>query len=110
MRYSTEPFFWSMFSAGGMVTALLLPVLIVITGFVIPTDRISYEHLHAIFSNPLIRLVLFGVAFLTFMHWANRFRHTLVDMGLKSLHTPITVGCYIAAVVGTAWAAMVVLG
>ncbi|MSQ41895.1 MAG: fumarate reductase subunit D [Dehalococcoidia bacterium] len=110
MRYSNEPLFWSLFSAGGMLAALLLPVLIVLTGFVLPADEIAFSHLQDIFSNALIRLVLFALAFLVFMHWANRFRHTLVDMGLKSLHTPISVLSYVVAIAGTAWAALVLLG
>ena len=109
MRYSSEPLFWSLFSAGGVVTALLLPVLIVVTGIVLPMRGIEYAHVHDVFSNPLVRLIVFGVAFLTFMHWANRFRHTLVDMGLKSLKTPINIVTYVLALAATVWAAMVVI-
>ena len=110
MRYSREPFFWSLFSAGGVLTAFLVPVLIVITGFVIPAEEIEFSHLEDVFGNPLVRLVIFGLASLTFMHWANRFRHALKDMGMaKSLFAPVSVLVYVAAIAGTVWAAVVVL-
>ncbi len=109
MRRSREPLFWSLFSAGGVVTALLLPVLILVTGFLVPAHQVGFERLQAIFTNPLGRLVLFGVAFLTFFHWAHRFRHTLVDLGLERIGLPIAVVCYLAALVGTVWAAVVAL-
>ena len=110
MRYSREPFFWSLFSAGGVLTSLLAPVLIVLTGFVVPSEEITFSHLEDVFANPLVRLVIFALASLAFMHWANRFRHTLVDMGMaRSLFVPVSVLCYLAALAGTGWAAVVVL-
>ena len=111
MRRSNEPFFWALFSAGGVVTAFLAPVLIVLTGFVIPGDGVEFSRLDGLFGNVLVQLALLGVAFLAFMHWANRFRHTLNDMGMaKSLFVPVSVGSYAVAVAGTVWAAAVVFG
>ena len=111
MRYSREPLFWSLFSAGGVVTALLIPVLIVLTGFVVPADEIAFSHLEDVFDNVLVRLVVFALAFLTFMHSANRVRHTLNEMGMaKQLFAPVSVLSYVAAVAGTVWAAVVVVG
>jgi fumarate reductase subunit D len=110
MRYSREPFFWSLFSAGGVITAFLAPVLIVLTGFVVPAEEIEFSHLDDVFGNVLVRLVVFALASLSFMHFANRFRHTLVDMGMsKSLFMPVSVISYIVALAGTVWAAVVVL-
>jgi fumarate reductase subunit D len=110
MRYSLEPLLWSFFSAGGVVIALLVPALIVVTGLLVPGEAIEYAHLENIFGHPLVRLTVFGVAALTFLHWANRFRHTLVDMGLGALHVPISLASYGVAAAGTLWAAAVVLG
>jgi len=110
MRRSNEPLFWSLFSAGGVVAAFLAPVLIVLTGFVVPAEEIEFDRLEEIFANPLVRVVLFGLAFLSFFHWAHRFRHTLIDLGLKSLALPIAVVCYLAALAGTVWAATVAFG
>lgn len=110
MRYSSEPFFWALFSAGGVLMAFLIPVLIVITGFVLPADEVAFARLDQVFNNVLVRLVIFALVSLTFMHWANRFRHTLNDMGMaKSLFAPVSVLSYIAASAGTIWAAVVVL-
>ncbi len=110
MRRSNEPLFWSLFSAGGVVAALLVPVLIVLTGFVVPAEEIEFDRLNDIFTNVLVRIVLFGLASLTFFHWAHRFRHTLVDIGLKPLALPIAVVSYLTALAGTVWAATVAFG
>ncbi len=109
MRPSNEPFWWAMFGAGGMITALLLPVLIILTGFVVPAGGVDFNQLHTLFNNPLVRLIILGVAFLSFFHAAHRIRHTLKDLGLRSVATPLAVLCYAAALAGTIWAALVVL-
>ena len=36
MKKSNEPIWWSLFSAGGMIAAMVFPILIIITGFLIP--------------------------------------------------------------------------
>lgn len=106
MRYSNEPFFWALFSAGGMLLALLLPVLIVLTGFVLPAEEIEFSRLDALLGNVLVRLAVLVFVFLTLMHWANRFRHTVVDMGGAS----VGVLSYLIAVAGTVAAAVILLG
>ncbi len=109
MRPSNEPFFWAIFSAGGMIAAFLLPVLIVITGFVVPAEGIEFDQLDNLFGFWLVRLVIFGVAFLGFFHAAHRIRHLLKDLGLRSSATPIAVLCYLGALAGAVWAAVVVI-
>ena len=109
MRPSNEPFFWAMFSAGGVIIALLLPVLIVITGFVVPAEGIEFDQLERLFNNVMVRLIILGVAFFSFVHAAHRLRHTLKDLGLRSVATPLAVLCYAAALAGTVWAALVVI-
>ena len=110
MSRSNEPLSWSIFSAGGVATAMLIPVLVLLTGFLVPAEEIGFERLEDIFTHVLGRIVLFGLAFLTFFHWAHRFRHTLVDLGLKPLAMPLAVVCYLAALAGTVWAATVAFG
>ena len=109
MRPSNEPVFWALFSAGGVAIALLMPMLIIVTGFVVPAGGVGFERLDAVFGSPPVRLAVFGVSFLAFFHAAHRIRHTLKDLGLRSAATPIAVVCYLAALAGTAWAASVVL-
>ncbi len=108
MRRSNEPLFWSLFSAGGMAAALLTPVLIISTGFLLPLGILRPEGVAAVLGHPLGALVLLVVFALVIMHWANRFRHTIYDMQLSPLG-PISVVSYLAAVVAIVWAATVLL-
>ena len=110
MRRSNEPLFWTLFSVGGVVAALLAPVLIVLTGFVVPAEEVDFDRLEDILTNPLVRVVLFGTASLVFFHAAHRLRHTLIDVGLKPLALPIAIVCYLTALAGSVWAGTVAFG
>jgi succinate dehydrogenase subunit D len=107
VRRSNEPLFWSLFSAGGMIAALLAPVLIIVIGFLVAANDVTFGRLHAIVTNPVGRVVLFAIASLTFFHWAHRFRHVLIDVGFRRFSLPLSAACYLAAVAGTVWAAAV---
>jgi len=109
MRPSNEPLFWAIFSAGGMVLALIAPILIVITGFLVPAETVEGDRLFDLFDNWFVRLVILGVAFMAFFHAGHRLRHTLIDLGLRGAAMPVAVVCYLAALAGTVWAAVVVL-
>jgi fumarate reductase subunit D len=108
-----EPILWLLFSGGGVAAAVFLPVLVVLFGLAIPLEWISqpdYDHLLAVVSHPLTRLVLLGLLVLMLFHWAHRFRYTLYDgLQLKSVKTPIAVVCYGGALVGSAAAAVVLV-
>ncbi|MBM3140186.1 MAG: fumarate reductase subunit D [Chloroflexi bacterium] len=110
MRRSPEPVFWSLFSAGGVVLALIAPALILATGFLVPAERVEFDRLSAILTQPLARIAVVGLAFLTFVHAAHRLRHTLVDVGLRAYGGPIATVSYLAALALTAWAALVAFG
>jgi len=105
MKKSTEPFWWALFSAGGVIAALFLPVHIFLNGLVIPLAGIEaphYEAFLALVRHPLTRLYLFGLISLSLFHWAHRFRFTLYDgLQLKHLDQLIAVLCYGSAVFGT---------
>ena len=112
MKKSNEPIWWSLFSAGGMVAAMVFPILIVITGILVPfglasEDSLNFERIHSAVSHPLIKLILMGVIALPLFHWAHRFRFTLVDIGLKKLSTVISILCYGSAIAGTITAAVI---
>ena len=98
-----------LFSAGGVVSALLMPILLALFGLAFPLGWLqppSHEHLLAVLSHPLTRLVLFGLCFLSLFHWAHRFRHTLYDgLQIKHLNEVIAVTCYGGAIVGSVAAA-----
>jgi fumarate reductase subunit D len=109
-RRTAEPILWLLFSAGGVTAALFLPVLVLIFGLAIPLGWLAPgpDHLHAVLSNPLTLLVLFGVSVLSLFHWAQRFRYTLFDgLKLKDHQQLINIGCYTVAVVGSIAVAVV---
>ena len=111
MAKSNEPIFWALFSAGGMVAALFLPILMVITGFVVPNDldTLSYDRVQpAISDSSIVKLVLFGVIALPFFHWAHRFKFTLVDIGLRKISLLLSVLCYGGAISATVVTAIIV--
>ena len=108
-KKSMEPLLWTLFSAGGVLAALLLPVLVVLFGLAIPLGWLaapSRESLNRMLNNPLVYLPLFALCFLALFHGAHRFRFTLYDgLQIKHLNELIALLCYGGAVVGTAAAA-----
>jgi fumarate reductase subunit D len=108
-----EPYLWALFAAGGMVAALMIPVLLLLFGVVFPLGWVGapdHAHLLAVLRNPVTRLVLLGVAVLGLFHWAHRFRYTLYDgLQLKRHGELISLLCYGGAIVGSAAAAGLLL-
>jgi fumarate reductase subunit D len=107
-----EPILWLLFSGGGVVASVFLPILIVLFGLAIPLGWVQpdYNHLHAVVTYWLTRLVLLGLLVLMLFHGAHRFRFTLYDgLQLRRLATPIAVVCYGAALVGSIAALVIVL-
>ena len=104
-KRSFVPLFWTLFSAGGVVAAFLLPVHILLFGLAFPLgwlDPPSYEKLVALARLPLVRLYLFVLCSLPLFHWAHRFRYTLYDgLQVKHLNEVIILGTYGGAFVGT---------
>jgi fumarate reductase subunit D len=104
-----EPLLWTLFSAGGVVSAMLMPALVFLFGLAFPLGWLtptSYESLRALVLHPLTRLVLFGICMLSLFHWAHRFKYTLYDgLQVKHLNELINTFCYGGAVVGTIVAA-----
>jgi fumarate reductase subunit D len=107
-----EPILWLLFSGGGVVAAVFLPILVLLFGLAIPLGlvRPDYNHLHAIVTHWLTRLVLLGLLVLMLFHSAHRLRYTLHDgLQLRRLEAPIAVLCYGGALVGSAAALLIVL-
>ena len=102
-RRRIEPLVWLTFSGGGVMAAVFLPVLIVLFGLAFPLGWItppSYDHLHAVVSNWLTRLVLLGLFVMMLVHSAHRFRYTLYD-GLQLKRKLLIADlCYGGAAVG----------
>ena len=108
MKRTIEPFWWALFSSGGMISALFMPVLFFIFGIAVPLGLVNapeYEQLLTITQNPMIRLFIFGLISLSLFHWAHRFRFTLYDgLKLKHLEVLIAVLCYGSAIFGSVFA------
>ena len=106
MAKSNEPIWWSLFSAGGMIAAMVFPILIIITGILVPfglvnDNLLNFERIHSTASHPITKLILFTIISFPLFHWAHRFRFTLVDIGLKPISTFISIICYGGAIIGT---------
>lgn len=112
-RRSAEPFIWLGFSAGGMVAALIVPALLLLFGLAFPLgwlDPPSYAHLLAVLTHPLTRLALLGVCVLSLVHFAHRFRFTLLDgLQLRRYDPLIATGCYGLALAGSVLAGWLLL-
>ena len=98
MSRSREPFFWALFSGGGMLAALVLPAIALVLWVAAPLgwiERLGYEQLIEKLRHPLARVVLLGLIIASLFHWAHRFRFTLYDgLQLKHLFGLIAVVCY----------------
>jgi len=109
MLKTLTPLLWTLFSAGGMLAALLYPVHLLLTGFAIPLGWVpapNHAALHDLVAHPLARLYLFALIALPLFHWAHRFRYTLYDgLQLKHLEALIAVLCYGTALLGALVAA-----
>ena len=95
MARSSKPILWLPFAAGGLVAALIIPVLILVTGILMPLGilPLPYEKMAAFAHNPLGKLILFGAAALPAWHAAHRLRMTAHDLGLGD-GTVVQAVCY----------------
>ena len=102
-RKTLEPFWWGLFSVGGVVAALLVPVHLFVHGLAIPLGwtSVSPARMTALVGHPLVKVYLFVLIALPLYHWAHRFRFILEDLGLHGVRTPIAILCYGSAIAGT---------
>jgi|SRR6266487_1181133 fumarate reductase subunit D len=99
MARSNKPILWLPFAAGGLVAALIVPVLIVITGVLVPLGvvHLSYEKVAAFAHNPVGKLIIFGTVAFPAWHAAHRLRMTAHDLGFGD-GVAVKAICY-----GSAW-------
>ena len=105
-----------MFSAGGVVAALLVPVHILLQGLAVPLGAIdpaalAHERMQALIASPLVKIYLLILLVLPLYHAAHRIRFTLYELGIRA-HLPVAVVCYGAALAGTVasvWILLVLL-
>ena len=103
-------FWWFMFGNGGGIAAVFLPVVILVGGVLGPLGVKNWvedsRHFAWTLGNPLVKLFLLGLCFLTFVHAAHRLRYMLFDLGLRGSVVMLEWVCYGAAIVGTLVAAV----
>jgi fumarate reductase subunit D len=90
MKRSHEPLFWALFGAGGMLSALIGPVLVLITGVLVPlglllpAETFRADRALAFAMHPLGKLALLAVISLFMFHGCHRLLHSLHDLGLRT--------------------------
>ena len=104
-RTTLEPLLWLLFSAGGVVAALVIPVLLLLFGLAFPLGWLpspGHAHMLAVLGHPLSRATIFVSCTLLLFHWAHRFRFTLYDgLQIKHLNELIVLLSYGTVLVGT---------
>ena len=100
-----EPLLWLLFSGGGVLAAVFLPVLLLLFGLAFPLGWITppdHSHLLAVASHPLTLLFLLVLLPISLIHSAHRFRYTLQHgLQLGRAKRLLAAICYGGAVVGT---------
>ncbi len=86
-KRANEPLFWVMFGAGGMLSAFLLPVLVLFTGILVPLgfsgeEAMSYERVSAFAGTWYGALILLAVVALPMWLAMHRIYHGLHDIGV----------------------------
>ena len=108
-------FFWFMFSQGGLIAAVLLPVHILVQGVlgplgIVPVVDRHYDTWIAVLGNPLVKLYILVLIAFPFFHFAHRLRYLLVDLGVPQARSlPAQALFYGGAVVVTLIALYLVL-
>jgi fumarate reductase subunit D len=114
MKRSHEPVFWSLFGAGGMLSALVAPILILITGILapvgawMPAQALEYSRVLGFAQHWLGKLLLLAVISLFLFHAVHRIYHGLHDLGIHA-GTGAMVTAYGSALLGTLIAAYLLL-
>lgn len=113
-KRSNEPIFWSLFGAGGTLAAFLTPIMILVTGILVPLGvlgdkALSYEQMHAFASNWLGKLILLAVISLPLWHSVHRIFHGLHDLGIHGNRNLYKLICYGAAGLGSVVALVVIV-
>ena len=110
-----ELVFWALFSAGGMVTAFLIPIHVAILGIAfpagwLPDDALSYERVVDFARHPLAKAYLGILVVMPLYHWAHRFRYAVHhQLGIHGWKRLVATLCYGTAMGGTALTVWILL-
>jgi fumarate reductase subunit D len=105
MKRSNAPVFWALFGAGGMLSALTGPALILITGVAVPLgllapELMSYPRMLAFAQHPAGKLLILAVIVLYLWHAAHRIFKSLHDVGIHP-GPASKLACYGTALAGS---------
>lgn len=98
MRRSNEPVFWSLFGAGGMLSALTGVALVFVTGIGVPLalllspELMSYPNLLGFAQHWFGKLVIVTVITLFLWHAMLRILLLLHDFGIRQGPVPAIIG------------------
>ena len=114
LKRSNAPIFWSLFGAGGMLSALFGPALVFITGiavpfgFILPADAMSYPKMLAFAQNFIGKGFILAVIALFLWFAAHRIFHSLHEVGIHA-GVGAKLICYGSASVATVISVVVLL-
>jgi fumarate reductase subunit D len=90
VKRSNAPIFWLLFGAGGMLSALLGPMLVFITGMAVPlgwplsSNLMAYPRMLGFAQNWIGKGFILVVIALFAWHAAHRIFHSLHDVGIHN--------------------------
>ena len=82
-------YWWFLFSQGGVIASLLIPVHVLVQGVlgplgIVPVVDRHYDTWVRVLGNPLVKLYLLVLIAVPFFHFAHRLRYLLVDFGVPA--------------------------
>ena len=90
MKRSNDPIFWSLFGAGGMLSALIGASLVFVSGIGVPLalvvsqDLMRYERMLGFAQHWFGKIFVFAIIVLFAWHAALRIFHMLHDFGIHA--------------------------
>lgn len=108
-----EPLVWLLFGQGILLGTILMTGWILVVGLgipmgIVPADALSYERAHALGSNLIGRLVLFGLLMLPLWKGAHHLRSLSIDFGGGDRDAVVGGTLYLLASVGSVLALLAV--